>query len=230
MAGPVKSYTEGTAFSIVDIRTLLGDPNHSDSEVNALGVTPVRNTTAIVSDETNVPRSCGSAQGDGWSGQYPVKSYAECTTCSIFDAITLCYHAGAWSVRLLRSRPQGHSQHAFSNANCNSCNSDPAVVGVRTMKLCSLKQAWFGLLQATLWHHARVWANLLSAFKSRLQRDAESTCMCAVNANCNSCDSDRHERGWLVQSNRILRAQPSALSISEHSWAIPITHIAKWTH
>ena len=55
--GPVKSYTEGTAFSIVDIRTLLGDPNHSHSEVNALGVTSVRNTTAIVSDETNVPRS-----------------------------------------------------------------------------------------------------------------------------------------------------------------------------
>ena len=94
MAGPVKSYTEGTAFSIVDIRTLLGDPNHSHSEVNALGVTPVRNTTAIVSDETNVPRSCGSAQGDGWSGQYPAKSYAVCTTCSIVDAITLWCHAG----------------------------------------------------------------------------------------------------------------------------------------
>ena len=122
MAGPVKSYTEGTAFSIVDIRTLLGDPNHSHSEVNALGVTPVRNTTAIVSDETNVPRSCGSAQGDGWSGQYPVKYRTDTmqdstATCAMdrdlqpfaCDIVTIASHA----VCHLRPTPTSESKRTI---------------------------------------------------------------------------------------------------------------------
>ena len=59
MPGPFKSRPEGTTGSMADASTPLGDPNHSDGEVHTLGSTVV----TIASDETNVPRLSGSAQG-----------------------------------------------------------------------------------------------------------------------------------------------------------------------